>query len=400
MEEIKLDEDNSKKEEEENLNDELDNIFRMKTTKTISCAEEEECNKFQAYINHQSEIIKKSLTKIIIFLTFFTAIEFIGSITSNSVGVLTIAAGLFTDLIKSIISIISILIIEKPANEVMTYGYHRSEIIASLCSTLIVLVLSVWIVVDTIEIIMMPRQIDALEMMTFSIIGLIFNIIMRYIKDKFPAPDVDEGKFFKNFENTRNVELKAPLLEDYLGIEDKENRIIDKIKQRQILNLQQKETIHLICDITQCILSIIASILLYYFQIRYPLVKLLDDLCGFTFMVIMLIISVPITFDCVDILMEAAPRDINTKNLYNDLKNVYGVVNVHDVHLWSLSIGRPCISLHILSDYPQKSLEGATKVCKNYGISHCTIQVEDNTNAQRRRLSYVGCEQENENNIH
>ena len=400
MDEIKLDEDNSKKEEEENLNDELDNIFRMKTTKTISCAEEEECNKFQAYISHQSVLIKKSLTRIIIFLTFFTAIEFIGSITSNSVGVLTIAAGLFTDLIKSIISIISILIIEKPANEVMTYGYHRSEIIASLCSTLIVLVLSIWIVVDTIEIIMMPRQIDALEMMTFSIIGLIFNIIMRYIKDKFPAPDVDEGKFFKNFENTKNVELKAPLLEDYLGIEDKENRIIDKIKQRQILNLQQKETIHLICDITQCILSIIASILLYYFQIRYPLVKLIDDLCGFTFMVIMLIISVPITIDCVDILMEAAPRDINTKNLYNDLKNVYGVINVHDVHLWSLSIGRPCISLHILSDYPQKSLEGATKVCKNYGISHCTIQVEDNTSAQRSRLSYVGCEQENENNIH
>ena len=400
MDEIKLDEDNSIKEEEDNIKDGLDDIFRMKSTKTISCAEEEECNKFQNYISHQSDIIKKSLTRIIIFLTFFTAIEFIGSITSNSVGVLTIAAGLFTDLIKSIISIISILIIEKPANEVMTYGYHRSEIIASLCSTLIVLVLSIWIVVDTIEIIMMPRQIDALEMMTFSIIGLFFNVIMRYIKDKFPAPDVDEGKFFKNFENTRNVELKAPLLEDYLGIEDKENNIIEKITQRQILNLQHKETIHLICDITQCLLSIIASILLYYFQIRYPLVKLIDDLCGFTFMIIMLIISVPITIECVDILMEAAPRDINTKNLYNDLKNVYGVVNVHDVHLWSLSIGRPCISLHILSDFPQKSLEGATKVCKNYGISHCTIQVEDNTSAQRRRLSYVGCEQENENNIH
>jgi len=400
MDEIKLDEENSKKEEEDNLNLELDNIFRMKTTKTISCAEEEECNKFQTYISHQSDLIKKSLIRIIIFLTFFTSIEFIGSITSNSVGVLTIAAGLFTDLIKSIISIISILIIEKPANEVMTYGYHRSEIIASLCSTLIVLVLSIWIVVDTIEIIMMPRQIDAMEMMIFSIIGLFFNIIMRYIKYKFPAPDADEGKFFKNFENTRNVELKAPLLEDYLGIEDKDNRIIDKINQKQILNLQQKETIHLMCDITQCILSIIASILLYYFQIRYPLVKLIDDICGFTFMIIMLIISVPITFECVDILMEAAPRDINTKNLYNDLKNVYGVINVHDVHLWSLSIGRPCISLHILSDYPQKSLEGATKVCKNYGISHCTIQVEDNTSTQRRRLSYVGCEQEIENNIH
>ena len=55
MDEIKLDEDNSIKEEEDNIKDGLDDIFRMKSTKTISCAEEEECNKFQSYISHQSD---------------------------------------------------------------------------------------------------------------------------------------------------------------------------------------------------------------------------------------------------------------------------------------------------------------------------------------------------------
>ena len=397
MKEIIPNESNSRKEEEENLKSELDDIFRIKTVKTISCDEEDECNKFQAFINQQSNFIKKSLTRISIFLTCFTIMEFIGSITSNSVGVLTIAAELFTDLIKSIITIISILIIEKPADEVMTYGYHRGEIIASLTSTLIVLVLSIWIVVDSIEIIMMPRQIDAFLMIIFSILGLFFNLFMRYIKDKYPAPDVDEGKFFKNYTNTRNLELKSPLLEDYLGVEDKENKIIEKMNQKEIKNMQNKENIHLICDITQSALTIIASIFIYFFQARHPSVRLIDDFCGFSFMIIMLILSVPITKECIDILMEAAPRDINIKSLYHELKEVNGAINVHDVHLWSISIGRPCISLHILSDYPQKSLEGATRVCKKYGINHCTIQVEDNT--QRRRLSYEGCEQELDNKI-
>ena len=399
MEENSQELTSSRKKEEENLKNELDSIYNLnlKTIKTRSCNEEEECNKFQTYMNQQSKIIKRSLRKIIIFLTIFTFIEFIGSITSNSVGVLTLAAEQFTHLIKSLITIISILIIEKPADEIMTYGYHRSEIIASLCSALIVLVLSIWIVADSIEIIKMPRQINGMQMIIFSFIGLFFNLIIRYIREVNPAPDFDEGKFFKNFQ-TRQTELKAPLLEDYLGLEHKESNIIDKMNQELINNITNKENIHLICDIAQSILTIIASFLIYFFQVSYPSVRLFDDICGITFMIIMLIISIPIIKECVDILMEAAPQDINTKNLYDELKDVPGIINVHDIHLWSLSIGRPCISLHILSDTPQKSLEGATKVCKKYGISHCTIQVEDNR--QGRRLSFMKCDQEYDNNIH
>ena len=63
-----------------------------------------------------------------------------------------------------------------------------------------------------------------------------------------------------------------------------------------------------------------------------------------------------------------------------------------------ISIGRPSISLHMLSDSPQKSLEQATLVCKKYGIHHITIQVEDNT--QIKRLSYIKCTLEGDNDIH
>ena len=44
-------------------------------------------------------------------------------------------------------------------------------------------------------------------MVSFFICGLVFNLIIRYIKEIYPAPDLDEGKFFKNYESTRNLEL-------------------------------------------------------------------------------------------------------------------------------------------------------------------------------------------------
>ena len=370
----------------------------LKTTKTLTCDEEEEdYNNFQDKITLQTQNILKSLTKISIYLAIFTGIEFFGSQISNSVGVLTICAELFTDLIKSIITIISILIIQNPANEIMTYGYHRSEIIATLCSILIVLVLSIWIVVDSIEMIMMPRQINGKLMIIFSVLGLFFNLIVRYIKGLNPVPDADDGKFLKNYNDEKD--LNTPLLDDYLGLEkDKDAIIIEKMNKKQIIQIQQREIIHLICDASQSTLTIIASLLIYYYELRFPLVRLLDDICGFTFLIIMLIIFWPITKECIDILMEAAPKDINVKLLYNELKEVNGVINIHDIHLWSLSIGRPCITMHILSSYPQKSLEGAIKICKKYGITHCTIQVENNNEA--RRLSFMKCDLNEDNDIH
>ena len=383
--------ENKKREDdnEANIKNDID-ILAIKTFKTETCKEDDDCKNFQDKISQQTCNILKRLLKISIYLIIFTGIEFVGSYSSNSVGVLTITAGLFTDLIKTLITIISILIIQNPANEVMTYGYHRSEIISSLCSILIVLVLSIWIVDDSFETINLPKQLNGKLMIIFSFLGLCFNLIIRYIKGLNPVPDVDEGKFLKNYNDDKD--LNTPLLDDYLDLaaKDDDKIVKENMAKKQLEKIQHKEYIHLICDISQSLLTIIASLCIYYYELRFPWVKYIDDLCSITFLIIMLIITWPITKECIDILMEAAPREINIKTLYNELKDVNGVMNIHDIHLWSLSIGRPCITMHILSNNPQKSLEGATKICKKYGINHCTIQVEDSNEA--RRLSYNECD--------
>ena len=388
----------SEDESEKNLLGGVD-IMAVKTQKTMVCQEDDDCRKFQEKLSEQTDKILCRLIKISVYLTIFTGVELFGSYSSNSVGVLTITAELCTDLIKSLITIISIKIIQHPANENMTYGYHRSEIISSLCSILIVLVMSIWIVDDSYETLYLPKQLNGKLMIFFSVFGLFFNLIIRYIKELNPVPDLDEGKFLKNYDNN-NKELNAPLLDHYLDIEEKDNDkiVIEKMKQKQLSKMQQAEYIHLICDVSQSSLTILVSLLIYFFEIRFPWVKYFDDFCSITFLIIMLILAWPITKECIDILMEGAPRDINTKSLYNELKAVNGVINIHDVHLWSLSIGRPCITMHILSNNPQKSLEGATKICKKYGINHCTIQVENNND--ERRLSFEKCDLNKDNDIH
>jgi zinc transporter 2 len=96
--------------------------------------------------------------------------------------------------------------------------------------------------------------------------------------------------------------------------------------------------------------------------------------------------------------MEASPREVDINALSEELRKVQGVVDVHDIHVWCISVGKPSISLHILSKTPQKTLEIATLLCKKFGVYHITIQVEDFT--QIRRPSFVHCNHKLENAIH
>ena len=80
---------------------------------------------------------------------------------------------------------------------------------------------------------------------------------------------------------------------------------------------------------------------------------------------------------CILILMEASPLDFDVDKLKNDLMSVQGVIDVHDIHVWSLSIGKISMSCHLTTSDPQNSLVLARELIKKkYNITHTTIQVE------------------------
>ena len=115
--------------------------------------------------------------------------------------------------------------------------------------------------------------------------------------------------------------------------------------------------VHIIGDIVQSIGVIIAAVIIFF----RPEWHIIDPICTFLFSVLVVFTTVPVTFDCIKVLMEAAPKNIKVENIIDDLLELKGVDDVHDIHVWSLSMGKVALSAHITSDNPLPTLKRVTK---------------------------------------
>lgn len=347
---------------------------------------------FREKLRQQNRGAINKLIKICCFCFTFMTIEFIGGYLAGSLAIMSDAAHLLSDLAGFLISMFSLFIACRPANSSLTYGYHRSEVIGALSSILIIWVLTAWLITEAIDRLFHPQPIVGLLMMCIAACGLLFNIIMSQILAYNPLPNAMDGKMLGELEADPEQGMEEPLLG--------EGRIEgeDEPKCDDNNPVIRAAYIHILGDMIQSFGVLLAASIIYFFQDTHPNIRLVDPICTFIFAIIVLCTTVPVSKQCLNVLMEAAPEEINMDGLYRDLNGVVGVVNVHDIHIWCISVGRPSISLHMLSNSPQKSLEQATVVCKKYGIKHITIQVEDNT--QIKRLSYMPCTHVNDNDIH
>ena len=362
---------------------------------------EETDKTYKEHRRHMEEVNFKVITKLMKISAFcfvFMLIELFGGYIASSLAIMTDAAHLLSDLSGFIISIVSLYIATRPANFELTYGYHRAEVVGALASILIIWVLTVWLVKEAIERLIRPSEINALIMLCISVCGLIFNLIMGKILASEDLPNAFE-KAASNLDMV-NDEYKE-LKEEKEAIEkvndEKEKEQQNAVLRATIIHILGKLKFN-IGDMIQSIGVIIAAIIIYIFQDTNPGIVIVDPICTFVFCIIVLCTTIPITRDCLNVLMEASPKEIDLKALTSELIDVQGVVDIHDIHIWCISVGKPSISLHILSKTPQKTLELATLICKKYGVYHITIQVEDFT--QRRRPSFMQCNHTVDNSIH
>lgn len=362
-------------------------------------------------------IINK-LMKVSIFCACFMTIEFFGGYIAGSLAIMTDAAHLLSDLSGFVISMLSLYIALRPANQTLTYGYHRAEIIGAMTSILIIWILTVYLIIEAFHRLYNPQPIRGFIMMGIAFIGLMFNLVMSKILtennlpnafesagDDEPMLDNAEYRALEDTENKSNYKVSDIKEESkYISFDDKQNGekqsqqpIVEKDKANENPVLRAA-VIHIIGDIIQSAGVLVAAITVYIFEDTHPGVIIVDPICTFIFAVIVLSTSIPVTRDCISVLMESAPASIQCDKLIDELMNIDDIVDIHDVHVWSLSLGKTALSAHYLSNNPQRTLETATKICKKYGIYHTTIQVEDNR--QRRRSSFQMCTHAFDNYIH
>jgi len=129
--------------------------------------------------------------------------------------------------------------------------------------------------------------------------------------------------------------------------------------------------IHIAGDMVQSIGVISAAIII---KVR-PDWQVADPICTFLFSILVLMTTVPIFMDCLHIIMENAPTEIDVKELYNEILRLKTVEEVHDFHCWSLSGGKHIMTCHVRSNFGERAQKDINRICSknSYGIFHTTI---------------------------
>ena len=336
------------------INNNNNNSFNQEEEDSLSS---EQDNHHHDHNIDQNDAMKK-LFYVSIVCLIFMCIEIIGGYLANSIAIMSDAAHLLSDLFGFAISIISITISKKVATNTMSFGFHRAEIIGALVSVTLIWGLTLWLLYEATVRIINPVQVDSIIMIIIAVIGFLFNVIMGIVlswngighvhimhnhkhdeEHEHEHDDDDEHEHKKN----KNVNLRAAL-------------------------------IHVIGDALQNIGILIAGIIIYFF----PSYNIMDPLCTYIFSIIVGFTTISILKDCISVLMEGVPMETDLNSIEKDLKSIDGVIDIHDLHVWCLSIGKISMSCHLSCKNPQKTLVVAHKLLKKkYKISHTTIQVED-----------------------
>ena len=367
-------------------------------------------SKFQERLKVQNKVAMFKLKIISSVCCTFMIIEFIFGYLAGSLAIMSDATHLLSDLAGFLISLFSLIVALKPANKDFTFGYHRFEVLGALASILIIWALTVWLLIAAVYRIKHPNPIVGLIMVCIAAGSLVFNIIMNRILAYNPVVNsMDEGmgaiKTVKKEQENNNINnINEPITLNISNNNDMKEALLDNYKTNEMNandlehNLKADDNpviraayIHILGDMIQSAGVLLAALMIYLFQDTHPGVRILDPICTFCFAIVVLCITFPVSRDCLFVLLESTPRDLDIDSLYNDLSDIKGVISVHDIHLWNISIGRPSIALHIICDNPDDILKKATQKCQDYGIKHCTIQTE---------TVECNCQHEEDNDIH
>lgn len=264
----------------------------------------------------------------------FTVVELVGGYLSGSLALMSDAGHMFTDTVALALSLVAIRIAYRPPTEEQTYGFIRAEILAALVNGAALIVITLIIVYEAILRIIHPLSIEAPLMLVVATAGLAANAAGAYV------------------------------LHD---------------KSRTSLNIRGA-FLHMLSDLLSSVAVIVAALLIFFFDLRIS-----DPVLSILIGGIILWGAWKLVTQSTQILLESVPASIKLEDVRESIKKVKGVVEIHDLHVWTLSSGLYALSAHIVvQDRPLSACssvvaESEDMLAKKFAISHTTFQLECQT---------------------
>lgn len=261
----------------------------------------------------------------------FVVIEVVAGIQAHSLALLSDAAHNFTDALALLLAWIGFYLQSKPANESKTYGYHRASVLSAFVNALTLVALSGWILYEAVVRLRHPEAVNEWIMVGVAGLGLLMN-----------------------------GGIVAAL----------------RAASRNDLNIRSA-FIHMLGDALGSVAIILGAL-----AIRYTGWQQVDPILSMLIGLLIVWTAWDIIRESLNILLEGLPRGIRLKDVGSAMQAIEGVLDVHDLHIWSLGSSTHALSCHVLiEDVPPSCSDVILRrvndmLCHRFHISHTTVQFE------------------------
>jgi cobalt-zinc-cadmium efflux system protein len=260
-------------------------------------------------------------------------LQVIGGLVSGSLALLADAGHMLTDSTGLVIALVAVSLAARPATSSRTFGLQRVEILAALTNGLLLVGVAVWVLIRAVDRWSQPEQVDSGLMLAVALVGAAANtvglLILRGGKDE-------------------SLNLRGAYLE-VLG------------------------------DLMGSAAVVVAAVVIMLTGWTRA-----DSIASLAIVVLILPRAWSLLRDVVDVLLEATPKGVDLTTVREHIREVPGVVDVHDLHAWTITSGVPVLSAHVVVDDACITDGRSGEVLDRLGeclgdhfdLDHCTFQLE------------------------
>ena len=263
-----------------------------------------------------------------ITFTFFV-VEVVGGLLTNSLALLSDAGHMFTDVLGLGMALAAIEAARRRTHPQRTFGVYRLEILAALANAVLLFAVALYVLYKAVRRFQDPADVPGIPLLAVAGVGLAANLVAFAL--------LREGA-------KESLNIEGAYLE-------------------------------VLADTIGSVGVIIAAIVLTVTGWPY-----VDPIVGAAIGLFVLPRSWRLGRQAVRILVQAAPAHLTPEQVRRDLATLHGVVDVHDLHLWTLTSAMDVASAHLMvgsGTDPHAVLDQARDLLhQRYGIDHATLQVE------------------------
>lgn len=254
----------------------------------------------------------------------FSIFEFVGGIITGSVAIVSDAIHDIGDATSIGISYILEKKSKRQPDDRYTYGYLRYSVLGGMITTLILLLGSIFVIINAIERIITPVSINYDGMIIFAIVGVIVNFIAAHL--------TREG---------------------------------DSINQKSV-------NLHMLEDVLGWVVVLVGAIVM-----KFTDISIIDPIMSILVALFILKNAVCQLGEVLKLFLVKTPSGIEIDEVKEHLLEIDGVVDVHHIHIWSMDGVHNYATMHVVTDMETQLIKlEIREELAEHGISHVTIETE------------------------